>query len=162
ARLVAERGPLPIQDACDYIRQAALGLQHAHEQGMVHRDVKPQNLMLTTKGQVKVLDFGLAHLASELAGAGAAATFDDDLGSASRGPITHASAVMGTPDYIAPEQARDAHNADIRADIYSLGCTLYELLVGHAPFPEGTALQKVTGHLERPPRPLADLRDDVP
>jgi uncharacterized protein (TIGR03067 family) len=161
ARLVAERGPLPIQDACDYICQAALALQHAHEQGMVHRDIKPQNLMLTPQGQVKVLDFGLAQLASELAVAHAA-TSSEDSGSASSGSITHAGAMMGTPDYIAPEQARDAHGADIRADIYSLGCTLYDLLAGHAPFPEGTALQKVMGHIERPPTPLGDLRDDVP
>src|SRR5262249_53354396 len=113
------------------------------------------------QGQVKVLDFGLAQLASELAGAHAA-TSSEDWGSASCGSITHAGAMMGTPDYIAPEQARDAHGADIRADIYSLGCTLYELLAGLAPFPEGTALHKVMGHIERLPRPLGDLRDDVP
>src|SRR5260370_1655880 len=90
AQLVAKRGPLPILNACNYIRQAALGLQHAHEQGMVHRDIKPQNLMLTPRGQVKILDFGLARLASER----------------QRGPgLTQAGAFMGTPEYASPEQA---------------------------------------------------------
>src|SRR3954454_11487456 len=97
ARRVAERGPLPVAEACDYVRQAAAGLQHAFEHGMVHRDVKPQNLMLTPQGRVKVLDFGLAHFASEL-------TPDPSL--------TDPGAAMGTPDYLAPEQARDAHSAD--------------------------------------------------
>src|SRR5262249_7827908 len=76
--------------------------------------------------------------------------------------LTQVGSVVGTPDYIAPEQARDAHAADIRADIYSLGCTLYDLLAGHAPFPEGTAVQKVIAHLERTPRPLTEVRPDVP
>jgi hypothetical protein len=161
ARLVAEHGRLPVAQACEYIRQAALGLQHAFEQGMVHRDIKPQNLMRTPRGQIKILDFGLARFAMETTPAGALLTADPapPVPGAS---LTQDGMVVGTPDYIAPEQARDAHTADIRADIYSLGCTLYDLLAGHAPFPEGTAVQKVMAHLQQTPRTLTELRDDVP
>jgi uncharacterized protein (TIGR03067 family) len=168
SKLVAEKGRLPIHQACDYIRQAAVGLQHAHERGMVHRDIKPQNLMLTPDGHVKILDFGLARFAMEAAPTGAlltAPTTDAAPASGSQtspDSLTQIGTVMGTPDYIAPEQARDAHTADIRADIYSLGCTLYDLLAGHAPFPEGTVLAKVMAHAERMPRPLTELRKDVP
>jgi len=109
-RVLARKGPFPINFACGYIRQGALGLQHAFEQGMVHRDIKPQNMMLTPKGQIKLLDFGLARMASEQ----------------SAGMLqTAAGTYMGTPEYMAPEQATDARTADIRADIYSLGCTLF-------------------------------------
>ncbi|HEV3447680.1 MAG TPA: protein kinase [Gemmataceae bacterium] len=165
ARLVAERGPLPVREACAYIRQAATGLQHAHERGMVHRDIKPQNLMLTPGGQIKVLDFGLARFAMENAPALLSAAEEEQahrLRSGSPAALTQHGVVMGTPDYIAPEQARDSHNADIRADIYSLGCTLYHLLAGQPPFPEGTALEKVKAHLEESPPPLAELRPDLP
>jgi hypothetical protein len=168
ARLVADQGPLPIDRACDYIRQAALGLAHAHERGMVHRDIKPQNLMVTAHGQVKILDFGLARLALETApplssACGVAETTTMVAGEGDTPPdsLTQVGTVMGTPDYIAPEQARDAHAADIRADIYSLGCTLYDLLAGRPPFPQGTALQKVIGHLERRAQPLSELRPDA-
>src|SRR5262249_35413050 len=149
---------LPIARACSYIRQAALGLEHAFECGMVHRDIKPQNLMVVSGESVsgesvrgegkaansatgshhsplstprgKILDFGLARFVSETIAEGAAAI-------GSRPPtgdarLTQASSFMGTPEYIAPEQARAASAADIRADIYSLGCTLYHLLAGHA------------------------------
>jgi hypothetical protein len=146
AQVVERKGPLPVAHACHFVRQALLGLQHAFEQGMVHRDLKPHNLMVTSKGLVKILDFGLARLASEQ----------------SRGPgLTAADAIMGTPEYLAPEQALDARQADIRADIYSPGCTLYCLLAGQPPFPEGTAMQKVMAHLEKQPRPLPELRPDV-
>jgi hypothetical protein len=146
-RVVARRGPLPVAEACEYVRQAALGLQHAHEQGLVHRDVKPHNLLLTPQGQVKVVDFGLAHLARA---EGGAAT-----------PVSSAP-LLGTPDYTAPEQARDPSGVDVRADVYSLGCTLYFLLTGQVPFPGGTPLQKLLCHQERPPRPVTELRRDVP
>jgi serine/threonine protein kinase len=146
ARLVQQRGPLPVALACEYVRQAALGLQHAHERGLVHRDIKPSNLMLTAGGQVKVLDFGLALLASETAA----------------GDLTSTGVVMGTADYIAPEQADDPHRADIRADLYSLGCTLYFLLTGQPPFPEGNFMQKVIAHSQSTPRPLTDFRNDLP
>ena len=147
ARLVEDKGPLPVETACDYVRQAALGLQHAFEAGMVHRDIKPQNLMLTPKGEVKILDFGLAGFVGERK---------------TQGTLTEFGQGLGTPDYMAPEQIRDAHAADIRADIYSLGCTLYFLLTRHPPFPEGSVLQKITAHLEKNPKPVRDLRCDVP
>jgi hypothetical protein len=165
ARRLAEQGPLGIAEACNYIRQAALGLQHAHERGMVHRDIKPHNLMLTPDGRVKILDFGLARFAMETAPTGgllAAPTSTDQAPSRTPESITQIGMVMGTPDYIAPEQARDAHTADIRADIYSLGCTLYDLLAGQAPFPNGTAVEKVKAHMEQTPRPVTAIRPDVP
>jgi uncharacterized protein (TIGR03067 family) len=162
ARVLAERGPLPVAEACAYARQAALGLQHAHEQGMVHRDIKPHNLMLTPGGRVKILDFGLARFASEAALPGALLAEPPAGPTTPAASLTQTGTVVGTPDYIAPEQARDAHAADIRADLYSLGCTLYDLLTGRAPFPEGTAVEKVRAHLERAPRPLTELRGDVP
>jgi serine/threonine protein kinase len=146
-RLVQEGGRLPVGRACEYVRQAALGLQHAFEQGMVHRDLKPHNLMLTPCGRVKILDFGLARFACEAADAAGA---------------TGTGVVLGTVDYIAPEQADDAHHADIRSDIYSLGCTLYHLLAGRPPFPTGTPIQKVIAHVEKKPQPLTELRHDVP
>jgi hypothetical protein len=147
SELLERQGRLSVADACSYVRQAALGLQHAFEKGMVHRDIKPHNLMLTPEGQVKVLDFGLARFVSETTQAGG---------------LTQAGMVMGTPDYMAPEQARDARAADIRADIYSLGCTLYSLLTGERPFPDGDYIQKVMAHLEQEPRPVSTFRQDVP
>ncbi len=146
AQVIQERGRLPVALACEYVRQAAVGLQHAYKQGMVHRDIKPANLMVTNSGRVKILDFGLARLASELPGDGA----------------TQEGYVLGTPDYIAPEQAEDSRQADIRADIYSLGCTLYHLLTGEPPFPTGTFLQKIKAHQTQAPRPLRELCPDLP
>ncbi|MCZ2340702.1 MAG: protein kinase [Bacteroidales bacterium] len=145
------KGPLPIQHACLFVRQAALGLQHAHEKGMVHRDIKPQNLMLTRKGQVKVLDFGLARFAT------GQATEAGDEG------LTNTGVVMGSADFIAPEQVRNAKHADIRADIYSLGCTLYTLLTGKTPFAGGeSVMDKMFRHLTDTPEPLEMLRSEVP
>jgi serine/threonine protein kinase len=197
-RLVQEHGPLPVDRACDYIRQAALGLQYAFERGMVHRDLKPHNLMLSvvsggvvsggvvsggvvsgndndadqptthhspltphqppthqppthhsplTTHQIKILDFGLARFASEAASAAG---------------VTGTGMVLGTVDYMAPEQADSARQADIRSDIYSLGCTLYHLLAGQPPFPTGAPLQKVMAHREKKPQPLTELRPDLP
>jgi uncharacterized protein (TIGR03067 family) len=161
---VRQNGRLPVAEACEYIRQAALGLQHAFECGMVHRDVKPHNLMLTPAGQVKILDFGLARLVREAAaGPGAdAASAEPGRAGAAAGGLTQAGSVMGTVDFIAPEQAADPRRADVRADVYSLGCTLYYLLAGRVPFPEGTTLDKLTAHCERAPTPLTRLRRDVP
>ncbi len=150
SELVRRRGKLPVLHACNYVLQAAHGLQHALEQGMVHRDIKPHNLMRTPKGTIKILDFGLARFASQQRADG------DESG------LTGDGMTLGTPDYIAPEQARDSRRADIRADIYSLGCTLYYLLTGQAPFPSGTSMEKVLGHLEREPTPLSELRQDIP
>jgi serine/threonine protein kinase len=157
ARIVEKRGPLPVLHACHYIRQAALGLQHAHEHGMVHRDIKPQNLMLTRKGQVKILDFGLARLAREQDDAQRLATPKQR----SIANLTSVGTVLGTPDYIAPEQVNDARRADIRSDIYSLGCTLYYLLSGRVPFPEGNSLEKLMHHSMDQPPPLAELRPEL-
>jgi serine/threonine-protein kinase len=140
ARLVRGNGPLPVGRACDYARQAALGLDHLHGRGLVHRDVKPSNLLLTAEGAVKVLDLGLALPAAK---AGQAAT-------------------AGTPDYMAPEQARGPAAADARSDVYGLGCTLYFLLAGSPPFPGGTPQQKLRSHLREEPADLAQLRPEVP
>ncbi len=166
--LVKSRGPLPYEAACDAIRQAAEGLEHAHQRGMVHRDIKPQNLMRTSDGQIKILDFGLARLVSEvLPDLAAAAEVNDERQARSTTPdggikLTLTDMVLGSADYIAPEQALDPRSADIRADIYSLGCTLYHLLAGLPPFPEGNLAQKLAAHAERAPMPLSELRPDVP
>ena len=150
AQLVKARGPLPVTNACYFTYQAALGLQHAHERGMVHRDIKPANLILAREGKkaiVKVLDFGLAKATSE-------GQFDAGL--------THEGQMLGTPDFIAPEQIADAQKADIRADIYSLGCTLYYLLSGGPPF-HGTSLYDVlTAHHSMDAKPLNLTRPEVP
>jgi hypothetical protein len=150
ARLVRESGPLPVEQACAYIRQAALGLQHAHERGMVHRDIKPSNLLLMMKeGQVKVLDMGVARLATGPA--------DETANS-----LTEDGAVVGTPDYAAPEQIRRPHEADIRADLYSLGCTFYFLLTGRPPFPGVTLGEKLLKHQLDEPEPVEKLNPEVP
>jgi PAS domain S-box-containing protein len=150
SRLVNQRGPLPIPVACEIIRQAALGLQHVHEHGLVHRDLKPSNLMLTWSGQLKLLDLGLARL------------YSDDPNSEE---LTHSGQVLGTADYMAPEQARDTRMIDIRSDLYSLGCTLFKLLTGSAPFsgPEyETLYQKLMAHAEIPAPPIRQHRPQVP
>jgi WD40 repeat protein/serine/threonine protein kinase len=151
SRLVKLQGPLPVAVACSYTRQAALGLQHAHEHGIVHRDIKPANLLVTSRGGViKVLDMGLARL--QQAGDG------DDQSS----QLTQEGSVMGTPDYIAPEQALDSHSVDIRSDIYSLGCTLYYLLTRQVPFPGGTLGEKLVKHQLKEPQPVEQIRPEVP
>ncbi len=146
-KFLANRGRLTVVEACRLIRQAMIGLDHANARGMVHRDLKPQNLMLTPNGKVKILDFGLAKLASERHG-GAGLTRDN--------------ALMGTPHYLAPEQALDAAKADIRADIYSLGCTLYCLLNGAPPFQGDTEMKVLLAHQNEAPRPLCEICPDVP
>jgi serine/threonine protein kinase len=148
-RLVQRLGPLPIADACELVRQSAAGLQYVHEQGLVHRDLKPSNLMLTPQGTVKILDLGLALF-----------HFDQP-----SGEVTHTGQAMGTVDYMAPEQASDSHAVDIRADIYSLGCTLYKLLTGRAPFEGGDykgTFEKMTAHVHQPVPPIADLLPQIP
>ncbi len=148
-RLLAREGRLPISQACSIARQAALGLQAAHAQGMAHRDIKPQNLMIDGSGRVKILDFGLSRF-----------VLDQPADQASR--LTTGHVVLGTPDYMAPEQARESRAADIRADIYSLGCTLYHMLAGRPPFPEGSVIEKLAMHMSGRPRPLEQLRRDLP
>src|SRR5262249_48276731 len=149
AEHLARAGPLPIVQACHAVEQAALGLQHAHDRGMIHRDIKPQNLMLDKGGVVKILDFGLARFAREHSPTG-------------QPRLTGTGVVMGTADYIAPEQTRGSRGVDIRADIYGLGCTLYHLLAGRVPFPDGTAVDKMVRHCVDAPAPLRSLRPDVP
>lgn len=155
ARLADRHGPLRVADACELARQAAVGLEHAHRHGLVHRDIKPSNLILSTAGQTKLLDLGLALLD---AGQTATDPFTGD-------QLTVDRQCMGTADYIAPEQAGDSHAVDIRADIYSLGCTLYKLLVGRAPFggPQyASTLQKLVAHAEASAVPVHVARPDVP
>ncbi len=162
ADVLRDRGPLPIAEACGYAIQAAAGLAHAHALGMVHRDVKPPNLMLTPDGRVKILDFGLARFLSEGA-AGACTPPGAETGEAGvTGRLTQTGACMGTLDYMAPEQAKDARTADARADVYSLGCTLYHLLTGQAPFPGGTGPDKLHRIRTEEPAPLSTLRPDAP
>jgi hypothetical protein len=174
-QLVAQTGYLPVADACEFIRQAALGLAHAHTQGIVHRDIKPPNLMVSAESRVlsaevdhespphqspvathhsrivKILDMGLARLRAPW-GEGAAAN-----------PLlTQAEVFLGTADFVAPEQALDARHADHRADLYSLGTTFYFLLTGAVPFPGGDTQQKLDRHRWDKAIPVAALRPDVP
>jgi hypothetical protein len=142
-----QRGPLPVDYACNFIAQAGIGLQHAHEKGMVHRDIKPANLMVTAKDkEVKLLDFGLVSGPSVQTGT----------------KQTQLQAFMGTPDYVAPEQATDASNVDIRADVYSLGCTFYFLLAGRPPFQSDSVMNTLMAQVQDEARPLTELRKDVP
>jgi WD40 repeat protein len=154
-RLVKDSGPLPVALACEYVRQAALGLQHAHERGLVHRDVKPSNLLLArdaggsqpgNAGVVKVLDMGLARVS----------------GTGEGTQLTRDGAVVGTPDYLAPEQARNASGADARADVYSLGCTLYFLLAGRPPFQGGSLTELLLQHQMEEAPSLDESRTDLP
>jgi serine/threonine-protein kinase len=150
ARLVRKSGPMPINKACNCIYQAALGLAHAHEHGLTHRDIKPHNLLLNRDGTVKILDMGLVRLGH--------AESDSEVSA-----LTQDGKVVGTPDYIAPEQARNSHAADIRSDLYSLGCTLYFLLSGKVPFPGGGSLiEKLMRHQTEDPVPLRLVRPDIP
>jgi eukaryotic-like serine/threonine-protein kinase len=146
--IVGRFGPLPIPRACHYIAQTADGLQHAHEAGLVHRDVKPANLLLDRSGLVKILDLGLARFFFDAG---------DDLTQR-----LGAHYLIGTADYLAPEQADNSHNADIRADIYSLGVTFFFLLTGRSPFKEGTIAQKLLYHRVQQPDPVQKVRPDVP
>jgi eukaryotic-like serine/threonine-protein kinase len=164
-RLVKQSGPLRVDQAVDFIAQAALGLQHAHEHGMVHRDIKPANLFVSRSpaaekppqgsglmarpgsgnapwGIIKLLDLGLARW--------------HDLDGPNN--LTQIGALMGTPDYIAPEQARNSRTCDVRADLYSLGCTFYFLLTGHVPFPKGSLTEKLYQHQFNEPVPVAEAR----
>lgn len=145
---IKRKGKLPVTHACNYALQIAQGLKHAHEQGMIHRDIKPQNLMKTPKGIIKILDFGLARIGE----------LNDD-----EGQLTSTGVMMGTADYIAPEQARNARDADIRSDLYSLGCTFYSMLAGEAPFKKArTRVDKVLAHCSESFPSIQDIRSDVP
>ena len=147
-REIVANGALDVGRACEYARQAALGLQHIHDRGLIHRDLKPANLGLASAGRtVKVLDVGLAR--------------SNRSGKRDSG-LTHARKLMGSPDYAAPEQILDARKVDTRADLYSLGCSLYHMLAGRVPFPAGTAVAKALRHLSESPRPIDEVRADLP
>jgi serine/threonine protein kinase len=182
--VLKRRSKLPVGESVRLIHQALLGLQHIHEQGLVHRDIKPANLMLvqdltmtpapaprsataaapsqsrdrdgaeadnTLSATVKILDIGLGR-----------AMFDESAPDMDNMQLTTEGAVLGTPDYLAPEQARDAHKADIRADIYSAGCLLYHLIGGQVPFPAKNALQVIVRHSQEQAKPLRELDPAVP
>src|SRR6516225_7543682 len=162
-KMVKQKGPLPILEACDYIRQAAQGLQHAHERGLVHRDIKPPNLLVSrtpfnlsgstpgaapnmvTRACVKILDMGLARI-----------TGADDANQ-----LTRIGLVIGTPEFLAPEQARNSHTVDIRADLYSLGCTFYYLLAGKVPFRGNNISDTLVKH-QVEEAPSLEGRADIP
>lgn len=145
--LVQKQGAMPWQTATEYVRQAALGLQHIYDHGLVHRDLKPANLLLTHEGGIKLLDLGLVRMTA-----------------VADSPLTDQidQSILGTADYLAPEQAVASSKVDIRADIYSLGATLYYLLAGRTMFPEGRMAQKLMWQQLREPTPMHELRPEVP
>jgi tRNA A-37 threonylcarbamoyl transferase component Bud32 len=145
---VAGRGPLPVRQAADCIRQAALGLQHAHDAGWVHRDVKPSNLLLTPEGVVKLLDLGLAR------------PMLDPTDNLTR--TYEPKHILGTLDYLSPEQIQRFPDVDGRSDVYSLGATFYFLLAGRPPFDRGMLAEKLLWHLIEDPQPIRQLRPAVP
>lgn len=147
-KMVLEKGPLPYVELVDYLRQGADGLHHAHEAGLVHRDIKPENFLIDQSGVVKLLDLGLARFFN--------ASDEESL------TIKHDEKVLGTADFLAPEQAIDSHKVDLRADIYSLGCTLYYGLTGHPPFTDGSLVQRLLAHQTRRPPSIKYDRPDVP
>jgi hypothetical protein len=157
-KLVEETGPLPIGQACDFVRQTALGLEHATEQRLVHRDIKPANLMvvaptglpLPPRPVVKLLDMGVARIFQ---------LTDQEV---SLTTLTRDGSVIGTPDYIAPEQLEDPRGVDVRADLYSLGCTFYYLLAGQVPFPGGTLIQKLDRQRWHTAPSVNQIRREVP
>lgn len=146
-QVVVSQGPLDYDTAADYIAQVANGLQHAHEMGLVHRDIKPANCLVDRHSTVKLLDMGLAKLT------------EDDQASLT---MANEENVLGTADYLAPEQALNSHEADSRSDIYSLGCTLYFLLTGSAPFPEGSISERLLKHQTARPESIFKFRLDAP
>lgn len=145
--IIRREGPMEVVRAVSYIRQAADGLQHSHDTGLIHRDVKPANLLVDRNEQIKLLDLGLALFAVDN---------DESL------TVANNENVLGTADYLAPEQALNSHRVDHRVDIYGLGCTLYFLLTGHPPFPEGTLAQRIAKHQTEMPSSIRKERPDVP
>ncbi len=140
--LISDQGPMPPATAAALVRQVALGLEHAHRKGLIHRDVNPYNILVTHDGTAKLADLGLAI----------------DLANEDR--VTRDGSTVGTFDYVAPEQARNSQSADIRSDIYSLGCTLYHMIAGHVPFPGASLPEKLFSHQTIEPTPLSELRPD--
>src|ERR1043166_4513548 len=144
--ITKKKGPMAVVRAAHYVRAAALGLQDAHERGIVHRNIKPAHIIVDRAGGVKIIGWGLAGVAVH------------EPGGERRGYAT----IMGTPDFMAPEQGLDFHCVDIRADIYSLGATFYYVLTGKTLFGEGTIAQKILWHQSRQPEPIRELCPDVP
>lgn len=151
SRICRRRGRLPIGEACEYIRQAALGLQHAHEKGMVHRDIKPGNLILTWRSDgsplLKVFDLGLARFVNERV---------------DHSEMTRTGQVMGTPDYMSPEQGWDTRTVDIRGDVYSLGCTAFRLITGRVPFRGDNPLQTLMVRCSTDAPPIRSFLPEIP
>ncbi len=156
ARIIHDRGPLNVADACEIVRQAAIGLQHAHDNGLVHRDVKPSNIMLALDGSVKLLDLGLAGLNNTELESTANVVVTDRL--------TSVGQIMGTLDYMAPEQITASPQVDGKADVYALGATLFQLLTGRTPCGDRSEStpERIEAVLQKPPLDIATLRDDVP
>ncbi|MGE3803645.1 MAG: serine/threonine-protein kinase [Gemmataceae bacterium] len=159
--VLKRRGKLPPAEGVRIVHQALSGLQHIHQQGLIHRDLEPGNLMLVPNGPpnadstlnttVKILDIGLGRT-----------LFDEKEPGQEDAQLTTEGAVIGCPDYLAPEQARDARKVDIRADIYSLGCILYHELSGQVPFPDKSPFQQIVRHATEPLKPIRDLVPSVP
>lgn len=145
--IVKKKGPIAFELVADYVAQAARGLQHAHDSGLIHRDVKPANVLIRKDGRVKLLDLGLALFT------------DEDKASLT---IDHNDKVLGTADYLAPEQALNSHGVDHRADLYGLGCTMYYMLTGSPPFPEGSIAQRIAKHQKVMPTEIRKLRPQCP
>ena len=165
-RLVKERGPLPVAEACDFLRQAALGLQHIHEHGLIHRDIKPSNLLVTTDNRglahgplVKILDLGLARLQDGHHGKKMTRLADGK--SLTTLTLDGGAATLGSIDYLSPEQALDFHRVDIRGDIYSLGCTFFFMLTGKPPFGSGSLAIKLMRHQQAEPPDLQQHRPEA-
>ena len=146
--IVQRETVLTVPEVIGYMTQAAVGLSYAHNQGIIHRDIKPHNMLLNDDGVIKILDLGLVSLQRPQGS-------DDD-------SITQHNQIIGTVDYMSPEQADDVHHVDQRADIYSLGCSIFRLLVGHPPFPKSSIIQKLLSHRDDPIPSLHDFRDDIP
>ena len=143
---VERDGPLPVGDAINYTLQIANALVHAAARAVVHRDIKPSNIIVTPQGRAKLVDMGLARRFER----------------GQDGGLTQSGMTLGTFDYISPEQARDPRDVDVRGDLYSLGCTLYHMLSGRPPFPDGTVLQKLLQHQEEQPLDIRELNPSVP
>src|SRR5436190_2279050 len=144
--LLERTGPIPIGEALRYLLQITLGLAHAASRGVVHRDIKPSNIIISTAGRAKLVDMGLAR----------------SLQSLGSGELTQSGVTLGTFDYISPEQALEPREADVRSDIYSLGCTFYQILTGQTPVPEGTAAKKLHHHQHVAPPDPRQLNPEIP
>ena len=150
AKLVDVHGPFSVEDAVHCVLQTARGLQYAHQRGIIHRDIKPQNLLLDSNGNVKILDMGLVRFSHD-----ANETVKDDA-------LTKENQIVGTIDYMSPEQAEDTRHADARADVYSLGCTLFRILTGRTMYEGGSTMKRLLAHREQPIPSLCDERDEIP